>query len=420
MRRMNIAAIAAIIGLGLSACGQQQTAEQEAAPAPAPASTATVFQGATLIPGDGRAPIENGVLIIDGDTIVSAAAAGTVEIPEGATVIDIPGRTIMPAIYDTHVHLSADRAGVVNDLIRRAVFGVGAAQSMGRDSDELIATRSDLVPGGARYFSAGRGISRSEPGRPEGPFWIESVEEGVEAVQHLASVDVDVIKVWVDDRNGTVEKVTPEMYGAIIDTAHELGVRVEAHIFNEEDAKGLLRAGLDIFAHGIRDKDIDDETEALFLANPNIILSANLPDSGYPTDLSFLEGIVPADTLAAAQAENVEDADTQETFGIQARNLDRLHNAGVTVTLGTDGNTPWAPHLELEDMVRAGLTPMEAIIVGTHNSAEQLGVNGGVLGPTMDADFIVLDSNPLDDITNTRDIAAVYLRGERVDRSVYP
>jgi imidazolonepropionase-like amidohydrolase len=420
MRRMNLAAAAAIIGLSLSACQQEQAAAPEPAPAPAPVSTATVFQGATLIPADGRAPIENGVLIIDGGTIVSAAAAGAVEIPEGATIVDVTGQTIMPAIYDTHVHLSGDRAGVVNDLIRRAVFGVGAAQSMGRDPDELIATRSDLIPGGARYFSAGRGITRPEPGRPEGIYWIESAEEGVAAVQHLASVDVDVIKIWVDDRNGQYDKLTPEMYGAIIEEATALNVRVMAHIYSVEDAKGLLRAGLPIFAHGIRDQDIDDETMGLFAANPDTILSANLPDRGLPTDLSFLEGIVSAEALAAAQGENVEDAETQELFGIQARNLDRLHNAGVTVTLGTDGNTPWAPHLEIEDMVAAGLTPMEAITVATHNSAELLGINGGVLSPTMDADFLVLDGNPLDDITNTRAISSVYLRGEEVDRSVYP
>jgi imidazolonepropionase-like amidohydrolase len=413
MRRMNLAAAAAIIGLSLTACEQQQQ------PA-APTSTATVFEGARLIIGDGNAPIENGVLIIDGTTIVAAGAAGEVNVPDGATHVDLTGQYIMPAIYDTHVHLSGDRAGVVNDLIRRAVFGVGAAQSMGRDPDELIATRSDLIPGGARYFSAGRGITRPEPGRPEGIYWIETVEEGVAAVQHLASVDVDVIKIWVDDRNGQYDKLTPEMYGAIIEEANALNVRVMAHIYSEEDAKGLLRAGLPIFAHGIRDQDIDDETMGLFAANPDVVLSANLPDRGIPTDLSFLEGIVPADTLAAAQAENVEDAETQETFGIQARNLDRLHDAGVTVALGTDGNTPWAPHLELEDMVASGLTPMEAIIVGTHNSAELLGVNGGVLAPTMDADFLILDGDPLEDITNTRAISAVYLRGEEVDRSVYP
>jgi imidazolonepropionase-like amidohydrolase len=412
MHKMNLAAAAAIIGLSLSACEQQQPE--------APTSTATVFEGARLIVGDGSAPIENGVLVIDGTTIVAAGDAGEVNVPDGATHVDLTGQTVMPAIYDTHVHLSGDRAGVVNDLIRRAVFGVGAAQSMGRDPDELIATRSDLIPGGARYFSAGRGITRPEPGRPEGIYWIETVEEGVAAVQHLASVDVDVVKIWVDDRNGQYDKLTPEMYGAIIEEANALNVRVMAHIYSEEDAKGLLRAGLPIFAHGIRDQDIDDETMGLFAANPNVVLSANLPDRGLPTDLSFLEGIVPADTLAGAQAENVEDAATQETFGIQARNLDRLHDAGVTVALGTDGNTPWAPHLELEDMVASGLTPMEAIIVGTHNSAELLGLNGGVLGPAMDADFLILDGNPLEDITNTRAISAVYLRGEEVDRSVYP
>jgi imidazolonepropionase-like amidohydrolase len=420
MRQMKFAAAAAFATLIVAACGQEPAAPEPAPPPAAAQTSVTVFQGARLIPADGRAPIENGVLIIDGTTIVSAAEAGAVAIPEGATIIDAAGKTIMPAIYDTHVHLSDDRAGVVNDLIRRAAFGVGAAQSLGRDTDELIATRSELVPGGARYFSSGKGISGPEPGRPPGPTWVETEEEARETVRHLASVDVDMIKIWVDDRNGTVTKLSPELYTAIIDEAHMNGVPVIAHIYTMEDAKGLLNAGLDYFAHGVRDQDIDDETVALFQARPNMVLGANLPDRGVPTDLSFIQGIVPPDVYEAAQAENIEDAETQEFFGIQARNLNRLHDAGVTVVVGTDGNTPWAPHIEMEDMVASGLTPMEAIIAGTHNSAEFLGINGGVLAPGLDADFIVLNANPLDDITNTRMIDTVYLRGEEVDRSNYP
>ena len=417
MRRMNLAAVAAIIGLSLSACEQQQEAAPE--PAPAPTSTATVFEGARLIVGDGSAPIENGVLVIDGTDIVAAGAAGAVNIPEGASHVDLTGKTVIPALVDTHVHLSASIPDVRIDLLRRGYFGISAAMSLGRDSNELMATRGDYIPGAARLFSSGRGITRPEPGRPEGVFWIESIEEGLAAVRELASVDVDIIKIWVDDRDEQYEKLTPAMYAAIIEEADNLGVRVTAHIFDENDAKGLLRAGLGAFAHGVRNQDIDDETVALFTER-RVDLVPNLPDRGVPTDLSFLEGVIPAETYATAQEENINDADTQERFGIQSRNLGRLHAAGVPISLGTDGNTPWGPHIEIEDMVVSGLSPMDAISAATRNSADFLRMNSGTLTAGKSADLLILDANPLDDITNTRMISSVYLRGEEVDRSAYP
>ncbi|HSJ39676.1 MAG TPA: amidohydrolase family protein, partial [Xanthobacteraceae bacterium] len=103
---------------------------------------------------------------------------------------------------------------------------------------------------------------------------------------------------------------------------------------------------------------------------------------------------------------------------IQARNLAKLNAAGVRITLGTDGNRPWGPHEEMADMVTAGMTPMQVIVAATHNSAEFLRLaEAGTLQAGKSADFIVLDANPLDDITNTRRIASVYLRGAAVDRA---
>ncbi len=83
--------------------------------------------------------------------------------------------------------------------------------------------------------------------------------EARKAVQELAAKKVDFVKIWVDDRDGKYKKLTPALYGAVIDEAHKHGLRVTAHIFTLEDGKGLLRAGLDAFAHGVRDRDIDDE-----------------------------------------------------------------------------------------------------------------------------------------------------------------
>jgi imidazolonepropionase-like amidohydrolase len=229
---------------------------------------------------------------------------------------------------------------------------------------------------------------------------------------------VDIVKIWVDDRNGKVDKVTPEQYGAAIDEAHKLGLRVSAHIFNMADAKGLMRANLDAFAHGVRDKDVDDETVAMFKARPNIVLGPNLPDRGVKVDLSWLKSGLPAAKFAKLEEDNTDRPKAQEFRAIQARNLAKMSAAGVRLVLGTDGNRPWAPHDEMFDMVQAGVPAMQVIVAATRNGAEFLRItDAGILTVGKSADFIVLDGNPLENIANTRRIAAVYLRGTVVDRS---
>ncbi|HSE89535.1 MAG TPA: amidohydrolase family protein, partial [Candidatus Binatia bacterium] len=191
-----------------------------------------------------------------------------------------------------------------------------------------------------------------------------------------------------------------------------------AHIFDLEDAKGLIRAGLDAFAHGVRDKDIDDELVAMFKERPNLILTPNLPERGVKVDLSWLQPGLPAEEFAKLEAANTDRPQAQAFHGIQARNLAKLNAAGVRITLGTDGNRPWGPHEEMLDMVLAGMTPMQVIVAATRNSAEFLRLaDAGTLQAGKSADFIVLDANPLDDITNTRRISAVILRGAAVDRA---
>jgi imidazolonepropionase-like amidohydrolase len=212
--------------------------------------------------------------------------------------------------------------------------------------------------------------------------------------------------------------VTPSQYGAIIDEAHKRGLRVTAHIFNLEDAKGLIRAGLDAFAHGVRDRDIDDELVAMFKQYPNLVLTPNLPDRGVKVDLSWLRASLSADEFKKLEAANTDRPAAQKSYGIQARNLAKLNAAGVRITLGTDGNRPWGPHEEMLDMVSAGMTPMQVIVAATRNSAEFLRLaDTGTLQAGKSADFIILDANPLDDITSTRRISSVILRGAAVDRS---
>ena len=379
---------------------------------------ATVFEGARLIVGDGSAAIEDAVFVVEGDRITQAGQRADVEIPESATRVDLSGKTVMPALVNTHVHLASTRAERIDQLQHMAYYGAGLAVSLGLDDgDVAFEMRDEVIADGARSRTAGRGITAPEEGRTEVPIWITSETEARTAVQELAANQVDLIKIWVDTRNDQFVKLTPALYGAVIDEAHSEGLRVTAHIFNLEDAKGLLRAGIDAFAHGIRDRDIDDELVALWSERPNVVLVPNLPNPGVAGDLSWLSGTVPAADLQRMQEAQRDRPAAQESFGIQARNLARLSQAGITVAFGTDGSTPWAVHQEMEDMVRSGMTPAQVIVAATRNSAELMqmtDIGTGEVGKS--ADFIVLDANPLDDITNTRRISEVYLRGTAVDR----
>jgi imidazolonepropionase-like amidohydrolase len=385
----------------------------------APASRVTVYEGARLLVGTATPPIENSAFVVDGTRFTQVGRRGQIQVPAGAARVDLSGKTVIPALLDTHTHMASTRDALITQLEGKAYYGVGAVMSLGQDTGEVpFQVRNETIPNAARFRTAGRGITAPEPGRTEIPYWITSEAEARKAAQELAARKVDIVKIWVDDRDGKFKKLTPALYGAVIDEAHKNGLRVTAHLFTLEDGKGLLRAGLDAFAHGVRDRDIDEEFVGMMKQRPAVILVPNLPDRGVATDLSWLSDTLPAAEVKKLQAAAVDRPEAQKAFGIQARNLAKLSAAGVKIALGTDGAVVWSQHVEMQDMVAAGMTPAQVIVASTSTAAELMRIpDMGSVATGKSADFVVLDANPLDDITNTRKISAVYLRGAAVDRA---
>lgn len=407
--------------------------------------SATVFEGARLITGDGSAPVENSAFVMENAKITAVGRKGEITAPAGAARVDLTGKTVMPALVDTHTHLgwaiiktgridkdSYTKDNLIDHLHRLAYYGVAATESMGIDPGETpYEVRANPVPDAALFHTAGRGMGRPNAG-PGQPYWkpvayaIDSEADGRKAVQELADKKVDWVKIWVDDRNGTVPKLTPPLYRAIIDEAHKHDLRVVAHIYYLADAKELLRAGIDGFAHGVRDKDIDDEFMKLIKERPNVFVIPNLPDIGTGLqDPAWLGETVPAPEIKKLTDafQNRSPADKKKAadfFAVQARNLKKLNDAGVRIGFGTDSGTTvgWTDHEELADMVTAGMTPNQVITAATKTSAEILKMDQlGTVATGKSADFIVLDANPLENIANSRKIAKVYLRGKEVDRA---
>jgi imidazolonepropionase-like amidohydrolase len=415
-----------------------------------------VFEGARLINGEGGAPIENAAFIVEGDRFAAVGRRGELTIPAGAPRIDLSGKTVIPALVDAHVHMgyrkglsfgqdNYTRENLLDILNRFAYYGVAAILEAGTARSDLVYQLRAERPPGALFRTAGHGFGMPNAG-PGGPmrdsaYGVTTEAESRMDVQELAAKKVDMIKIWVDDRNGTVEKLKPNLYRAIIEEAHKHNIHVLAHIVDLADVKDLLRAGVDGFAHMIRDKDIDDELLALLKARPNVFFQQTLwgeRRAFYAAKPAWLDEPLLRETFSSKEIEllgeelsanpaNPEAAQRARAMGqVNLRNTARLNAAGVTLALGTDtGGVSGGQyfglgsHIEMEIQVtRAGLTPMQALVAATRTSARILGLDQlGTVAAGKSADFLVLNGNPLDNIANTRKINKVYLRGQEVPRA---
>jgi imidazolonepropionase-like amidohydrolase len=399
-----------------------------------------------MIAGDGRGAVEDGAFVVQSGRFIKVGKRGTLRLPAGGRRVDLGGKTVMPALIDAHVHLgyrrgstfTADnytRANLLDELDRFSYYGVAAVLEAGTGRGSVPFQVREDAHSGARYLTAGRGFAMPNAG-PGGPmrdaaYGVTTEAEARRDVQELAASRPDMIKIWVDDRNGTVEKLKPNLYRAIIDEAHRHGIRVMAHIAALHDAKALLLAGVDGFGHVVRDQEVDQELIGLLHQRPNVFFVETLwgeRNAIYGTKPTWLGDRLLIGTFSETEISSLTDGfsarPSRESAERLLRNVSALNRAGIRLGLGTDtggvsggGYFGLASLIELELLVKAGLTPAQAIVAATRTSAGILGLDMlGSIAPGKSAAFIVLDGNPLADIAETRKISAVYLNGAAVDR----
>jgi imidazolonepropionase-like amidohydrolase len=396
-----------------------------------------VFVGARLVDGTGAAPVDRAVLVVSGDKVLSVATMsepGTV--PSEAERIDVRGKTIMPGFVNAHGHVG-DTSGLeagpefyTRENLHRQLalygrYGVTTIFSLGGDGPLGAALRKEPPAGRARLFIAG-------------PVITASTAQGAAAeVEKIAAMGVDWLKFRVDDNLGSSPKMPKAAWKTVIDVGHAKQLPVAAHLFYLDDAKELLREGIDLIAHSVRDKPVDDEFIALAKSRDVCVvptLTREVSTFVYEstpawfTDEFFLrhaDAKVLEQLKAPARQQRMRKSESAQKYkvalGVATENVKKMSAGGVRIAMGTDTGLParfqgYFEHMELELMVKAGLTPMQAIVAATSDAARCMkkGDTLGVLRAGAIADFVIYTDDPTKDIRATRTIESVWISGNRI------
>jgi imidazolonepropionase-like amidohydrolase len=355
-----------------------------------------------------------------------------VKLPAGVIRIDATGKTIIPGLINAHGH--------VNDPSQLGMYlrdGITTVLSLGGDKEFALREQcATATPGTAPHLYVAGPIQDSTA--IPGAVAVKTPEQARRSVDELILKKPDIVKVRVDDFRGARPKMSPEVYQAVIDEADKNGYRTAAHIVLLDDAKGVLRAGVNYIAHSVRDREVDDELIHLMKEHHafysptltrEVAVFAYSERPAFFDDPFFLKESDPAEVAKMEDPKHQEtvrnDASAQwykDHLPIAMHNLKTLEDAGIVIAMGTDsGGGPgrfqgYFEHLELEYETKAGLTPMQALVSATSGAAQAVNISqhAGTLEKGKWADFVVLNANPLDDIRHTRSIDSVWIGGVQV------
>jgi imidazolonepropionase-like amidohydrolase len=403
------------------------------------AADVTAFVRARIFDGTGKPVIEDGIIVVRDSRIEAVGARTAVQPPKGARIIDLAGKTVTPGFHAAHVHISdvqgVKPAAYTSENTERqlgvyARYGITTVWSLGGEKAPAFEARKKQDTPSlsrARLYLSGDIITGDTP------------ESARQMVARVAAQKPDILKIRVDDQLGTTKKMPPAVYKAIIDEAHRRGLRVAAHIFYLEDAKELLRTGVDMIAHSVRDREIDADFIALMKAR-NVpycpTLTRELSTFAYESEPAFFSDpffLQEADSAVIAQLKEPARQESmrrsrsaqlyKKALEIAKRNLAKASQSGLLIVMGTDSGATasrfqgYFEHLEMEMMADAGLTPFQILRSATGEAARGMKLgNAGVIARGAWADMNVFDRDPSADIRHSETLHSVWISGREVPR----